>query len=59
MASPVNSGRYLSNFDCSYLITVASNKAVILTIAKFSTEFRADFLRIYDGSDSNARLILE
>lgn len=51
-------GNYQNNEDCSLLISPACAGSITLTFSAFSSQANNDFLKIYDGQDASAPLLL-
>lgn len=48
---------YLSGSDCGWLINPPGATSITLIFSEFNTESGFDFVRVYDGTDSNAPLL--
>ena len=53
------SADYQDNADCSWLIQPAGANQVTLTFTSFDTELNYDSVKVYDGVNANAPLLLE
>lgn len=53
------SADYQDNADCSWLIQPAGANQVTLTFNSFDTELNYDSVKVYDGVNANAPLLLE
>ena len=50
---------YQNKLNCSWLINVSTDQVVTISFNSFAIQHGADFVRIYDGVDVNAPLLLE
>jgi Zn-dependent metalloprotease len=53
------SADYQDNADCSWLIQPTGASQVTLTFTNFNTELNYDSVKVYDGVNANAALLLE
>lgn len=53
------SADYQNNADCSWLIQPIGASQVTLTFTSFNTELNYDSVKVYDGVNANAALLLE
>ncbi|CAL4149825.1 unnamed protein product, partial [Meganyctiphanes norvegica] len=49
---------YIHNLDCQYIITTDEDKILRLTTSFFETDGDKDYLKVYDGGDSSAPLLV-
>ncbi len=51
------SGNYSNNADCKWLISSPGAAAIILHFNSFDTESSCDYVKVYDGSTTSAKLL--